>query len=136
MDSLILRATSRFLVGLLLLDSLYMLVRGHNEPGGGFVGGLLAASAFALFMLAEGVSDARRLLRVDPRALIGAGGACLLSAAVLPLALGQELLTGQWLKYPVPGIGKLSTVLLFDVGVYLGVLGAVLLVLFALAEEA
>ena len=135
MDSLILRTTTRFLVGLMFLFSLFVLIRGHNEPGGGFIGGLLAGSALALHALAYGVPAARQLLRVDPRSLIAAGAACLTAAAAASLFVGREMLTGLWLKDPVPGLGKVSSVLVFDIGVYLAVMGMALLALFTLGEE-
>lgn len=135
MDSLILRTTTRFLVGLLFLFSIYVLIRGHNEPGGGFIGGLLAGSALALHALAYGVPEARKLLRVDPRTLIASGAVCLVTAATASLVVGREMLTGLWLKQPIPGLGKVSSVLVFDIGVYLAVMGMALLVLFTLGEE-
>ena len=58
---------------LLLLFSVFLLLRGHNEPGGGFVGGLVAAAAFALYVIAFGVERARQALLVKPLTLLGAG---------------------------------------------------------------
>ena len=72
-DSLILRTTTRLLLPLLVMFSLFILLRGHNEPGGGFIGGLLAAGGLCLYLLAHGADATRRLLRVDPRTLIGIG---------------------------------------------------------------
>ena len=135
MNSLILRTTSHVLVVLLLVFSLFMLIRGHNEPGGGFIGGLLAASAFAVYALAYSAESTRRLMRADPRTLIGVG---LLFAAVsgcVALFAGDAYLTAHWLSYPIPGIGKVGTVLVFDVGVYLVVLGTTLMILLTLSEE-
>jgi len=63
----------RLLLPLLLMFSVFLLLRGHNEPGGGFVGGLMAATGFALFSIAFGSETARRILRIDPLALIGVG---------------------------------------------------------------
>jgi multicomponent Na+:H+ antiporter subunit B len=134
-DSLILRTAVRLLVPLLGLLSLMILLRGHNEPGGGFIGGLLAAGAVALLQLAEGCGAARRLLRVDPRTVLAAGLVTAVSSALAGLAVGRSLLTGLWWARPIPGIGKVSTVLLFDVGVYLVVVGAVLLIVLELAAE-
>jgi multicomponent Na+:H+ antiporter subunit B len=134
-DSLILRTAVRFLVPMLLMLSVMVLLRGHNEPGGGFVGGLLAAGAVALLQLAEGTEAARRLLRVDPRSLIGFGLLAALSAGVAALAAGRPLLTGLWLGTPVPGIGKLGTPLLFDIGVFLVVVGSAVLILLVLGER-
>ena len=135
MKSLILRTASRYLMVLLVLFSVFILFRGHNEPGGGFVGGLLIAGAFALYALAYKAESARRLLRFDPRTIIGVG---LVTAAVSGLAAvwhGQPFLTGLWLPYRIPFLGKLGTVFFFDLGVYLVVLGTTLLILFTLEEE-
>ena len=135
MDSPILRSGTRFLVPLMLLFSLFLLVRGHNEPGGGFVGGLVAAAAFALVLLAEGLARARRLLRLDPPALIASGLLVALASGVPALLAGQAFMTGAWLKTPLPVLGKVGTPVVFDVGVYLVVLGITLAILFGLAEE-
>ncbi len=135
MKSLILRTASRYLMVLLVLFSVFILFRGHNEPGGGFVGGLLIAGAFALYALAYKAESARRLLRFDPRTIIGVG---LVTSAVSGLAAvwhGQPFLTGLWLPYRIPFLGKLGTVFFFDLGVYLVVLGTTLLILFTLEEE-
>ena len=135
MDSPILRSGTRFLVPLMLLFSLFLLVRGHNEPGGGFVGGLVAATAIALVLLSEGLGEARRLLRVDPLALVAAGLLVALASGIPPLLRGWPYMTGLWLKVPLPVVGKVGSPVIFDVGVYLVVLGIVLAILFALAEE-
>lgn len=135
MNSLILRTTTRFVAILLVVFSIFVLVRGHNEPGGGFIGGLQIATAFMLYGLAFSPQEALRLLRVDPRTLMGlglllAGG----SGLVAPL-LGEPYMTGQWLPFAVPVIKKIGTVVIFDVGVYLVVLGTTLLILLTLSEE-
>ncbi|HET9265997.1 MAG TPA: Na+/H+ antiporter subunit B [Vicinamibacterales bacterium] len=131
MTSQIFRAAARILMPLLLLFSIFLLVRGHNQPGGGFVGGLVASAAFALYSIAYGVERARRALLVEPLTLLGAG---LLIALVsgLPAALrGQPFLTAQWMLQPV----VIGTPLVFDVGVFLVVTGVVLMMVFTLAEE-
>ena len=133
-DSLILRTATRLLMPLLLLFSLFELLRGHNEPGGGFVGGLLAAGSLCLYLLAHGPEATRRVLRIDPRTLIGGGLLASLVAGLAPLFQGQPFLTGLWTGQPVPGIGKVSTVLLFDVGVYLVVAGTTLLMVLTLSD--
>jgi multicomponent Na+:H+ antiporter subunit B len=135
MESPVLRSGTRLLLPLMLLFSLFLLVRGHNEPGGGFVGGLAAATAFALVLLSEGLATARRLVRFEPLALVAAGLLVALASGLPSLLAGQPYLTGLWLGTPLPVVGKLGTPLLFDVGVYLVVVGIVLAILFALAEE-
>ena len=135
MKSLILQTASRYLIVLLVIFSVFILLRGHNEPGGGFVGGMLIAGAFALYGLAYEPKAARRLLRLDPRTIIGVGLVTAAGSGLAAVWHGQPFLTGQWLPYPIPFLGKLGTVFFFDLGVYLVVLGTALLVLLALEEE-
>ena len=135
MDSPILRSGARFLVPLMLLFSLFLLVRGHDEPGGGFVGGLVAATAFALVLLAEGRAAAERLLRWDPLAFVAGGLFLALLSGVPPLLRGGRIMTGLSLKVSLPVLGKAGSPVVFDAGVFLVVLGIVLAILFALAEE-
>lgn len=135
MKTIILNTTNRFLMGLLLVFSVFLLLRGHNLPGGGFTGGLVAASAFSLQALASGVDFARRQLWIDPRTLIGLGLVVALGSGLLGPAFDLPFLTGLWDKTPLPVVGKLGTPLLFDAGVYLVVMGITLLIVFSLAED-
>lgn len=135
MSSVILSTAIRLLLPLLLLFSVFLLLRGHNEPGGGFVGGLVAAAAIALYALAEGAGAAQRLLKLDPRSLIAFGLALALTSGIIPLLFGQPLLTGLWLPFPLPVLGHVGTPLLFDLGVYLLVAGMALLIVLSLMEE-
>lgn len=132
MSTLILRTATRMLTALLLLVSVYLLWRGHNEPGGGFVGGLTAAAAFILVAISDGWQAARRSLGIDARllALVGLGLAAF--AGLVAGLLGLPLLTGLWWKQA--GL-PLGTPLLFDIGVYLAVMGSVLTVAFAIERE-
>lgn len=138
MRGLILPTATVYLMPLLLLLSVFLLVRGHNEPGGGFAGGLVVAAAFALLGISAGVATARRTLRADPRTLVGAGlVVMLMSGAVAPLLTGQPYLTSLWWKLQLPGGSSLSvgTPLIFDIGVYFAVAGTVLTIIFAMEEE-
>jgi multicomponent Na+:H+ antiporter subunit B len=135
-DSLILRTAARFLFVLLLVLAVFVLLRGHNEPGGGFIGGLLSAGGIAIYQLACGVQRARRLVRIDPRALAGVGLLIAVASGCVGLVGGDPFLKGVWAAWEVPGIGKLGTPLGFDVGVFLLVIGASLTILFTLDEEA
>ncbi len=137
MSDLILSTATRFLMPLFLTFAVFLLLRGHNEPGGGFIAGLVAAAGFALYSLAYSPGRMLQLLRVGPRTLIGWG---LLLAAVsgLPaLAAGTPFLTALWAKLHIPGLVnlKVGTPLIFDVGVFLTVVGVVLTVVVALQEE-
>lgn len=137
MRGLILPTATAYLMPVLLLFSLFLLLRGHNEPGGGFAGGLVAAAAFVLLSVASGVALARRALGVDPRTLIGTGLLMMLvSGLVAPLAYGEPYLTAHWWTLSVAGYDiSVGTPLLFDIGVYLAVAGTVLLITFSLEEE-
>lgn len=137
MNLLILKTANRLLFPMLLLFSVYMTLRGHNAPGGGFIGGLIAASAFALLMLVEGPRLMLRALRVHPFRLLGVGLAVAGGAGVIAWFGGEPFMTGMWGYVPIgwgPPI-KLGTPLLFDLGVFVGVLGFLLTILLALEES-
>ncbi|MEM8857671.1 MAG: Na+/H+ antiporter subunit B [Chloroflexota bacterium] len=134
--SLIFQTASRYLVPLILLFSVFVLFRGHNEPGGGFIGGLVASSAFVLYVFAFDVKEARELLRVHPVSLIGVGLAvAVCSALIAPIFLQETFMYGVWGETELPAIGKLGTPLMFDIGVMLTVVGTVLAIVFSLAEQ-
>jgi multicomponent Na+:H+ antiporter subunit B len=138
MSSVILRAAARPLAVLLLFFSLHMLLRGHNEPGGGFIGGLLGATGLVIHALACGTAATRAALRVAPESVAVAGLGVALLAGALAALWGDVFFTGQWLFLGATEASKglpVSTVLLFDVGVYLVVFGAALALVLALEEE-
>jgi multicomponent Na+:H+ antiporter subunit B len=116
---------------LLLLYGVFLLLRGHNAPGGGFAGGLVVAAAYSLSAFAFGVAAARRGLNVDPSRLIGVGLLLALGSGLLPVLIGEPFLTAQWFA---PSVG-LGTPLIFDVGVFCVVIGVVLTMTFMLGEE-
>ncbi len=134
--SLILRTATGFLISLLLLFSIFLLLRGHNQPGGGFIGGLVGAGAFALHMLAFGLEPMQRLLRVHPRQLLAIGLGFALLAGLIAAAVGAPFLTAVWGTVALGGAGllKAGTPLLFDIGVYLVVIGFTLTVVVALED--
>jgi len=134
MRSLILQTATRYLIPLLLLFSLFLLLRGHSEPGGGFVGGLVAAAAFALFSIAYDVQTARQTLRADPRQLIAFGLLLAVSSGILSLLAGDPFMTGLWGTSTFPAVGVPGTPMMFDIGVYFVVIGVTLLIIFSLSE--
>lgn len=137
MNSIILRTATRFMLPLLILFSIVVLLRGHNQPGGGFVGGLLATSAFALYAMAFGVPAMYRILRVPLTTYIAIGLGMALVSGIPGLIDGGPFLYGMWSSFELAGIGelKVGTPLLFDIGVYFTVMGVCLLMLSTLAEE-
>jgi multicomponent Na+:H+ antiporter subunit B len=131
MSTLILRTAARVLMPLLLLYGFFLLLRGHNAPGGGFAGGLVVGAAYTLSSFAFGTGAARRALIVDPSRLIGVGLLLALGSGLLPVLLGKSFLTAQWFA-PAMGLG---TPLIFDLGVFCVVVGVVLTMTFMLGEE-
>ena len=138
MNSLILGTATRFLFPLLLLFSVFLLLRGHNAPGGGFAGGLVAAAAYALYAIATDAPETRRALRFEPRSFIGFGLLLALCSGLPSLLTGQPYMTGRWGYVNVPQFFKieLGTPLFFDIGVYLVVLGVTLMIILPMEEEA
>lgn len=136
MKSLILHTATRLMIGVMVLFSIFLFFRGHNEPGGGFIGGLVGAGAFALYAIAFGTESARAVLRINPISLIAFGLACLAISGLIPLLTSDLFLTGKWLILDLGGSEfKLSTPLVFDIGVYLCVAGFILTVIFSLEEQ-
>ena len=134
--SLILRVATRLIIPLLLLFSIFLLLRGHNDPGGGFVGGLVAGSGFVLYAFSRGGGQARRALNVPPRLLLGAGLACALGAGLLALGRGEPFLHSLWTPEwtLLNGHIKAGSTLLFDIGVFFVVVGTVLLMVFSVGQ--
>lgn len=127
MQTLILRTVAPMLTGLMVLFSIFVLLRGHNEPGGGFIGGLIAASALSLYGMACGVQTVRRTLIVHPIAIAGLGAFLSGLSGLMSLTYGVPYLTGLWWSVRLSEITTLdlSTTLLFDIGVWLVVVGAI-----------
>lgn len=122
--SLILRTSAPALLWLPVAVSLYVLLRGHNEPGGGFLGGLVAAAGVLFYTVARGGDEARRVLLVPP-ITIAAAGVLIAGASGLP-ALFQgagAYLTHLWAMEPFGIALPVGTTLIFDIGVYLTVVG-------------
>lgn len=136
LQSVILRSATRILQPLLLMLALFILFRGHNEPGGGFIGGLVAAASFALTIFAEGEEEARRVLRVHPRMLIASGLLTAVLSGIYSLLRGQPFMTsqGNYGSY-FPIIGRIGPPLIFDIGVFLVVIGVVMTIVVSLFED-
>jgi len=134
--SQIFQITVDWLQPLLLIFSLFLLLRGHNAPGGGFSGGLVAGSAFILAALARGSDYARAQMPCSAYTLVTLGLSLGLIAALLPLVFGLPVFTGLWFEPKVPVIGTVGSFLIFDTGVYLLVMGFVIGVLLNLARDA
>ena len=134
--SLMLEYVSRTAYWLMLLASVWILLRGHNAPGGGFIAGLVAVAATALMAIVYGVDDARRRLPLQPLQLAVAGVLLALISGFPGAWDGNPFLTHQWWSIEVGNnVFKLSTVIMFDVGVFAAVWGAFATYLFALLDD-
>jgi len=137
MQSSILKSAARYLLLPFLLLSLIILYRGHNQPGGGFIGGLVAASSYILYTVAYGVEAAEKRLRFRPQSIIAVGLTVAFGSTLLSTWQRLPLMTGLWLHPNLPVIGKqhFGTPQLFDLGVYLTVFGVMMTLVFTLSEE-
>jgi multisubunit Na+/H+ antiporter MnhB subunit len=117
--------------------SLYLLFAGHNAPGGGFVGGLVAGAALVLQYAGHGADSVRALLRVRHEVLLGAGLLLAGLTGLSPMLSGGQFLQSAYVELHLPLLGSVSlvSVLAFDIGVYLVVVGLVLAVLRTLGAE-
>jgi multicomponent Na+:H+ antiporter subunit B len=135
MTSSILQTAVRVLMPLLLLFALFLLFRGHNQPGGGFVGGLVVAASFVLYSIAFGVQAARRALLIDPSMLLGLGLLVAVLSEVPGVLMGRPFMSAVWTTVEVGGSTvHVGSPLFFDVGVFLAVIGVVLTIVFTLTE--
>ncbi len=137
MKTIILQIALPYIRFILIFFSIITLLRGHNFPGGGFIGGLMVSGAFIFQALAWDVANSRQTLKISPILLIGIGLLTALISALPGVITGKPFLTGTWVKLSFFGdfTLKLGTPLLFDLGVYLTVCGVVLLFIYTLMEE-
>jgi multicomponent Na+:H+ antiporter subunit B len=136
MNTLIFRTVAPFLTALMIIFSIFVLLRGHNEPGGGFIGGLIAVSAFAIYGIAYGVAAVRRALWFHPMSIAGAGLLLATVSGLVSIFAGVPFMTGIWVYPHLFGVEiPLATVMSFDIGVYLVVVGAITSIALALEEK-
>jgi multicomponent Na+:H+ antiporter subunit B len=133
MKTPILQTVINLLMPLFFVFSLYLLFRGHNEPGGGFIGGLIGAIAFVFHAM---VFDSRvtiRVFRLNPVRLIAFGLLIAILSGFIALMFGEPFMTGIWADFYLPFIGRPGTPVLFDIGVFILVIGVVLQITFTMS---
>lgn len=135
LDTTILRTATNYLLPLLIMFSIFVLLRGHYLSGGGFVGGLIASIAFVLHSYAYTPKETLDLFKFSPLRLIPMGLTLSILSGLLPILFGLPVMTGVWFAESVVVIGSVGTALFFDIGVYLVVIGVVLTILFTIAEN-
>jgi multicomponent Na+:H+ antiporter subunit B len=136
MNTVIFRTIAPLIVAVMVVFSIFVLLRGHNEPGGGFIGGLIAASAVVIYGMAAGAGEVRRALKVDPLGLAGFGVFIAGLSGLLSLFVEAPFLTGLWATFHLnEGTVSVSTPMLFDIGVYFVVFGTITAVALTLEDD-
>ena len=135
MRTLILATILRVLTPLFIGFAIYMFFRGHDNPGGGFIAGLIASIPFMLHSMVFGYQRTMRVYRVRPRLLAGLGLLLALLSGMFSVAKGDLYLTSIWVEEKLPFVGKIGTPIFFDFGVMLVVFGVVLEITFLLTDE-
>lgn len=135
--SVIVDVTARLILPSALVFAVHLLLVGHDRPGGGFVGGLVAGAAVALVYVAGGIDDVRQLVPLRPWTILGSGLLLAAGVATGPLLLGDAVLDGWKLAVDLGPLGstKLTSALVFDIGVALVVIGLVFMVFEAFGDE-
>ncbi|HTH04676.1 MAG TPA: hydrogen gas-evolving membrane-bound hydrogenase subunit E, partial [Ilumatobacteraceae bacterium] len=132
-----LEVSMRLLFTVVMVGSLYLLFVGHNLPGGGFAGGIVAGAAIALRYISGGITEVRRLSRGQPWLIVGGGLLIAAIVAITPMLFGGAVMeSASWtLHPPLLGKVKLSSVLAFDGGVYLVVVGLVMMMFESFGDD-
>lgn len=136
MNSIILQIAAKYVRGWLILFAIIALFRGHNNPGGGFIAGLLAALAVVYYGFAFNIRQTRENLKIAPITYIALGLIFVVVSLVPSLIAQLDLMQGVWFQIDLPVIGilKLGTPLLFDAGIFFTVIGVTILFFFSLTK--
>jgi multicomponent Na+:H+ antiporter subunit B len=138
MKSMLLLLSSRFLAWPFFIISIWILYRGHNLPGGGFIGGLIGAAGFLFYDLSGYGRPGRGLFSFQPLSFLVLGLSIAVASGLPGLFAGAGFMKGYWLPgfdLPLLGSVHLGTPMVFDIGVYLTVIGFVLLLAGTMADD-
>lgn len=116
---------------------MYLLLVGHNAPGGGFVGGLMTASAIVLMYMSYGLEALEKILPVNYRILIPSGLLLAVGTGIGSFFFNETFLshTYGYFHFPIFGKIELATAMLFDIGVYITVLGVTITIILSVAND-
>lgn len=134
MNSVLLQIAAKYVRWILIFVAIVALYRGHNHPGGGFIGGLLVALSVVFYSLAFDADKAKGKLKLQPEGYMSIGLFLILISVLPGLFLKDFLMAGVWTSIPIPLLGelKIGTPFLFDIGVFLAVIGVTLMFFFTL----
>jgi multicomponent Na+:H+ antiporter subunit B len=130
----ILQTAINLLMPLFFLFSLYLLFRGHNEPGGGFIGGLIGSIGFVFHAMVFDSKVTLRVFRLNPVRLIATGLLLAVLSGIIALIPGDPFMTALWADFYLPFVGRPGTPIIFDIGVYILVIGVVLKITFSMSS--
>ncbi len=136
MISLILHRVTRVIIHILFIFSIFLLLKGHNEPGGGFIAGLMASVSIVLVYLTYDIETVKRFMPISYPAMIALGLFFATGMGLGGVVLGYPFLTQTFDYFQIPLVGEieLATALIFDIGVFLTVVGATLLIISSIGE--
>lgn len=136
-NDIVLQTSTRLLSFIIIIFSIYVMLAGHNNPGGGFIGGLMTAAGFVLLGLAFDIHTLRKTIPIDFKLIIASGLLIACLTGLGPLFFGVNFLTHSagYVWIPLLGQTEIATALFFDIGVYLVVVGATLSIIFTIGED-
>ncbi|MGM8216235.1 Na(+)/H(+) antiporter subunit B [Bacillaceae bacterium W0354] len=136
-NDLILRTTTHLIAFILLGFSVYLFFAGHNSPGGGFIGGLMTSAAFILMYMTYGFNSIQKILPVNFRVVLAAGLFIAALTGVGSFVFDAPFLTHSFGHFDLPLLGdtELATAVLFDLGVYLVVVGVTMTIILTIAND-
>ncbi|SFK29162.1 multicomponent Na+:H+ antiporter subunit B [Halobacillus dabanensis] len=136
-NDIILRTTTTLIAFILLGFSIYLFFAGHNAPGGGFIGGLMTSAAIILMYMAYGIQAMEKILPINFRQIIPVGLIIAAATGIGGMIFNAPFLTQTFAYFQLPILGKteLATALLFDLGVYLAVVGVTMTIILTIAND-
>ncbi|UOQ42962.1 Na(+)/H(+) antiporter subunit B [Halobacillus salinarum] len=136
-NDIILRTTTTLIAFILFGFSIYLFLAGHNAPGGGFIGGLMTSAAIVLMYMAYGFRAMQKVLPVSFRYFVPAGLLIAVGTGIGSFVFDQPFLSHTYGYFHLPVLGKteLATALLFDLGVYITVIGVTMTIILTIADD-
>ncbi|QHE52294.1 Na(+)/H(+) antiporter subunit B [Pontibacillus sp. HMF3514] len=137
-NDVILRTTTTLIAFILLAFSVYLFLAGHNAPGGGFIGGLMTAAAIILMYMTYGIESIRKIIPVNFRSIVPVGLLIAVLSGAGSFLFGEPFLSQTFAHLhhvPIFGEMELATAMLFDLGVYVTVVGITLTIILTIAND-
>jgi multicomponent Na+:H+ antiporter subunit B len=136
-NDVILKTATQLVTFIIIIFSIYVFLAGHHNPGGGFIGGLMTAAAFILLGLAFDIETVRKIIPIDFKLITAIGLLIAVLTGVGAFIFDANFLSHTFDYFQLPLLGKteLATALLFDIGVYLVVIGVTLTIIFTIGED-